>query len=269
MGAGEERAAVARARISAPLGACWRALADPRSLERWQAERVEGELEPGAELTLRWDSLGQSIDLDVLEVEEPYRLRFRGYPGGAPAQEQVITLAGASPTEIEIAHRGFRPGPGGEDERAGTEAGWRSALSLLELYLTRYAGQPRAAGAALGTAQRAPDPTYAALCELFGLGSAPNEGEELAISLGGPPRRARVLIAAPPRHVTLSIPELSAALSLRTFPAGAAAAPEASVAAAQYWRWSPRDPSVGDLRPAVETGLERAVGALGGSPPEA
>jgi uncharacterized protein YndB with AHSA1/START domain len=259
-------AATARVEVAASAEDCWRAWTQPAVLTGWYPERVEGELEGDGEVELAWDSLGQSISLQVLEASPPRRLVLRGQPPNRPPQRQEVLIRDrGTAAEVEITHRGFRDGPGGADERAGTEAGWRAALATLKLYLERYPGRSRSAAAALGTAVSDPGAGFEALARETGLGPNPIPGGSVRLAPhGGPRYRGEVLVAAPPYQLLVSLPELEAALALRAFTSGAADAPEIAILAAQMWSWSSDQTALDALRPAIEASVDRVVQSLGG-----
>lgn len=261
-------AKVARAQtvVAAPAATCWKAWTQPGSLISWYPERVEGELVEGGEVTFAWDSLGQSIALEVAEARAPQRLRLRGRPPNRPPQEQEVRIRDrGSSSEVEILHSGFRAGPGGEDERSGSEAGWRSALEMLRLYLERYSGRTRASVAALGTAATDLKSAYKELARQAGLGEDPASGASQKLAIGGAAgARSEVLVAAFPYQILLWLPKLEAAMTLRTFSVGAADQPGSAILAAQLWSWNETPGAADALRPSVDACLERTIAALGG-----
>ena len=255
--------------MAATTAACWQAWTNADTLVAWYPDRVEGELFAGREVIFAWDSLGQSIALEVVEASPPHRLRLRGRPPNQLPQEQEVRISDAGDSsEVQIVHTGFRDGPGGEDERAGSEAGWQAVLELFRLYLERYPGRARESCAALGAAAADLPAAYAALAGEIDLGDNPRRGQRCAVELhGDAPCRGEVLVAAPPHQLLVSLPEIDAALSLRTFSTGAVGAQEtapAAIVAAQISSWADDPAALAALRPGVETALDRAIATLGG-----
>ncbi len=262
-------AGVARARIvvDATAQACWEAWTQRDALSSWYAERVDGAIAQGNEIVLAWDSLGQAIPLRVVEASPPTTLRLAGQPPGRPAQAQRVHIVDRGRTrEIEVEHAGFRDGPGGEDERAGTEAGWKAALALFRLYLEHYRGSARACAAAVGVASAPPDVAYATLAGGLALSERPAPGDRPAVVLGGEVLRGEVLIAEPPFQLLVWLREIDATLALRTFPAGPADGSRSSIAAAQLSCWGESAARLPALRPGLES-LAQDLFAGHGAPP--
>lgn len=257
-------------RIARPIDEVWRAWTDPAWLAGWHAERVEGALVPGGALQLAWDSLGIGLALEVVAVEAPARLVLRGAPPGRPPQTLAIDLApapgGGAATDLAICHEGFAPGAGGEEERAGTAAGWQVALRVLAHYLAHHAGRARASAAALA-------PAVAALDEVEPLLARPSwllgEGAELGaegspFAAPGVGLRGTVLARALPRQIALAVDGGAGVLVLRAIrldpaPRGA------FLVGAQTWSWRPERPAHAALVARLEPALGRVLAALGGA----
>jgi uncharacterized protein YndB with AHSA1/START domain len=263
------RSKLARARIVVNVDAatCWQAWTDPASLMSWFPEQVEGgELVAGSEIQFSWPSLGQSLAIMVVDAEPLRRLRLRTEPANRPAQHTEISIQSRDQgCEVEIVHAGFRDGPGGDDERAGSEAGWRAALAMLKLYVERYRDRRPERATVLATVSARPLAGYERLAHELGF-------DEAAVARGRcrlPAAGGDVLIAAPPYYMLVDLPEIEAVAALRTFPVGSPDAPESAILAAQLWSWSLDPGRLESYETVLEVSLARVVSSLGGPTAEA
>jgi uncharacterized protein YndB with AHSA1/START domain len=256
--------------VSADLGVCWRAWTEANALRRWYAERVRGDVVPGQHIDLEWASLGQSLSLRVEAAEPAEYLRLSAeLPSKPPQTLEVWLRARADGCEVEVAHRGFREGLGGEDERAGSEAGWRAALAMLALSVDRYPGHDRAGASALTTAAAAPATCYSVMAALVGLRGEAAAGDRCPTPIPGVDLSGVVLISASPHYLLIELPGIRGALGLRTFPVGAIEAPESAILAAHLWSWGGSEGKLEALRPALEALIGRVAASLGGPAAEA
>lgn len=258
-------------RIGRSLDQVWRAWTDPVWLAGWHAERVEGEVATGRAIHLFWDSLGVAIELEVAAIDRPQRIVLRGAPPGRPVQTLAIELAelGDTATSLAIRHDGFPSGPGGEEERLGTAAGWHTMGRVLDHYLTRYPGRTRACAAALAPAAGA----LAAIEPLFArpawLGSGPAlgaEGSRFALTTaGGLELAGTVLARVLPRQIALAVDDIAGVVVLRAIrldaePRGAL------LLGALAWSWQPERAAWSALVEELEPAIGRLCAALGGAP---
>jgi uncharacterized protein YndB with AHSA1/START domain len=139
-----EKAIDTTVEIAAPVEAVWKAISDPRELERWfplQARVTPGE---GGEVFMSWGPPWEGASR--IEAWEPERLlRTRGFleHGDASMVEYTLEARGGS-TVLRLVHSGFATGGDWEDELfGGTERGWRYELRSLRHYLERHAGRDR------------------------------------------------------------------------------------------------------------------------------
>jgi uncharacterized protein YndB with AHSA1/START domain len=130
--------------IAASPAAVWKAITDPRELERWfplQARVTPGE---GGEVFLSWGPPWEGVSrIDAWEPER--RLRTRGFleHGDASMVEYTLEARGGK-TVLRLVQSGFAKGGDWEDELfGGTERGWRYELRSLRHYLERHAGRDR------------------------------------------------------------------------------------------------------------------------------
>jgi uncharacterized protein YndB with AHSA1/START domain len=261
--------------VPRPIEYVWRAWTDPDWLAGWHADRVEGAVAAGATVEMHWDSLGIGIALEVVALEPPTgplpdrnritgddpvgpgRLVLRGAPSGRPPQTLTVTLAPARDgTAMTIRHEGLV----GEEERAGTQAGWQVSARVLAHYLAHHAGRARRCRAALA-------PVAASLEDIEPLLVHPAWllGE---VSLGAEGSRfpgGCVLARALPRQIALVLDDAAGILVLRAIRLD----PDAALVGAIAWSWMPERPAfqalVGSLAPAVERLAARLGGSRGGA----
>jgi len=145
--------------IAAPPEDVWKAITDPRELERWFP--LEARVTPGVggEVFLSWGPPWEgSSRIDAWEPGR--RLRTRGFleHGDTSMVEYTLEARGGK-TVLRLVHSGFAEGGDWEDELfGGTERGWWYELRSLRHYLERHARRdrvvvwPRAAVRATATA---------------------------------------------------------------------------------------------------------------------
>jgi uncharacterized protein YndB with AHSA1/START domain len=122
-------------KIYQPLAArpsrVFQALTEPRELSAWQADKVEGQVRQGSNLTFGWPMLGISLSLEVVRVD---------------AGRAVAFAHGSARLEFEMVRGGLElrhTAPFDDDTLAGTASSWRIALATLKNYLARHAGRQR------------------------------------------------------------------------------------------------------------------------------
>ena len=260
--------------IAAPPDQVWRALTNPDWMAGWLAEQVEADQHA---IRLGWGSLGLEVELEVVERREPELLVLRGRPGARPAQTQTVRLAagGEGGTRVELEHGGFPADPDGDEERAGTRAGWHTQLRVLDLYLTRHAGRGRAAAAAMAPVVAPIDQidqllgTREGLSRWLGRLAEPalldGEGDGFALTTAeGLRLRGAVLAAAPPRQRALAADEIDGVVVLRAIRLTPAARGPVLVGV-QAWSWRPERPAWSALSVALDRAVARLCAAAGGA----
>lgn len=148
--------------IPSDLDTVWRALTDPKHIERWFPLKASGSVAPGGKLTLSW---GPEMEwtTQVKVCEPPTHVRFEdpadpSRPGvvsridfhletrsGPSASLRVnpSTSLGASRTVVRLVHSGFDASADWDDQFTSTQNGWRYFLMNLRHYLERHADTPR------------------------------------------------------------------------------------------------------------------------------
>ncbi len=140
----KERAIEVTQEIAAPVESVWKAITDPKELERWfplQARVTPG---VGGEVFMSWGPPWEGGSR-IEAWDENRRLRTRGFleHGDASMVEYTLEAKGGK-TLLRLVHSGFAKGGDWEDELfGGTERGWRYELRSLRHYLERHAGKPR------------------------------------------------------------------------------------------------------------------------------
>lgn len=224
--------------IAAPDERVWRACSSARGLMAWQADQVQGDLEPGSTLALAWPALGVALELEVLEV--------------VPAR-RVVLAKGATRVEIALDAHGVtltHSGVGEGDEREGVASSWQLSLGLLRHYCEAHADASRTVRWLMAPARTTPDAAHVffsdadALAAWLGAGSGVGPaGSSYALDLGqGERMSGRVLANTPGRDLALSWSEDDdSAVVLRTLPRPFE--PGARLVALSYSRWSRRAPT--------------------------
>jgi uncharacterized protein YndB with AHSA1/START domain len=213
--------------IAATPARIWRAL-EPAGLRGWLCETASGELRVGGQLSLGWPSLGLDVELEVQAAEPGRRLIVRG-TGDADGQWQDTSLiAEGDATRIVIRHGGFGRGRRAGERAAGSEAGWRVATRLLDLYLGGREGTTLSARSVVGTAAASVAALWPAIGEVDPLarwlgpvdGSLDIEGGRATLTLGRQRLAGLVLCRAAPYELALSLPSIEAVLRLRLIALG-------------------------------------------------
>jgi uncharacterized protein YndB with AHSA1/START domain len=130
--------------IAAPVEKVWKAITDPRELERWFPLRARVTPGEGGEVFMSWGPPWEGASR-IDAWEENQRLRTRGFleHGDASLVEYTLETRGGK-TLLRLVHSGFARGSDWEDELfGGTERGWRYELRSLRHYLERHAGTDR------------------------------------------------------------------------------------------------------------------------------
>lgn len=202
-------------RVRAPADALWCALAQPRGLEGWQADRACGQIVPGGQVTLAYPALGAEIELDVVAVEPEHRLLFAR---GAMRVEFLV-----KGDTVVLRHEGLEPG----DELEGSASAWRVSLAILAHYLESHLGKPRQTHWTIVRARTTASAAHVFFTEAAALGSWLGEGSgvgepsdpvQLRLSWGET-LTGRVLAKTDERDLAISWSEKAdSVLVLRTLP---------------------------------------------------
>lgn len=151
--------AKAQVLVDRPLEAVWQAWSRLNQLTAWYAPAAAGDLTDGSQLVLSWGDLDVSIRLDVEAVQPPHHFELGANLGAGRQQQSVSLVDRGAQTLVEVTHRG------GLDHflAHGIEAGWKTQLELLRLYLEKYCGQGRGYLAEKATVEAPFDAVFAHL----------------------------------------------------------------------------------------------------------
>ncbi|MEZ5963463.1 MAG: SRPBCC domain-containing protein [Planctomycetota bacterium] len=164
--------------IDAPRDAVWRALVDPREIERWFAPDATVEPRLGGRLTWRWRDLHTWVcTIETWQPGEHLRLRYDsavddGAGSKKPLMMDFVLAARGSITTLRLVHAGFGPEADFRQEYDGISRGWPVELHSLKLYLERHRGQNRVATWFTQPTHLAPDASWARLVGPQGLAGA-------------------------------------------------------------------------------------------------
>jgi uncharacterized protein YndB with AHSA1/START domain len=252
-------------RVRASPEQVWRAWADPEIIRQWFADEAEGRAEPGGAIVHRFPNFGFEHRYEVLEADEPHRLRLRAELGGRPFVQEVFVESAGGETVLRLVHSGFSEEGSGssEEELEGIDSGWKLALAILVRYLENHFGRERETHFVMQPARF----SYAELDELFrseaGLarwltrsGSIGDDGEPYELRLRDGSRAAGEVLAWTGREAALSWEEIAGTLELKAFGASA----DSRMLALRLMSWS------GDPLPFDESllraSLERLASAV-------
>ena len=132
-------------RINAPPDAVWKALTDPRELERWFPLTATVTPGIGGALTLRWGDIG--MDHLPISIWKPGQHLQVGMPqpSHAPRVMHDFTIEDhGTSTVLRLVAHGFDPDARWDEFFDGVKRGWRYELESLRHYLEHHRGQDRA-----------------------------------------------------------------------------------------------------------------------------
>ena len=219
---GEAWKARAEIVVDRPVETVWQAWSRLDRLTAWYAPAAAGDFADGSQLVLHWSDLNVAVKLDVEAVRAPFEFALAA-DLGVERQRQLVRLEDrGEKTLVEVIHRG------GVDNflASGIEAGWRTQLEMLRLYLESYAGEPRAYVAEKAAIESPIDSGFAYLVapDLFSSwlgeidGPIESRGQELAVKIGSLRFEASVLSLQEPHEIALHFAEEHAVLRCRQIP---------------------------------------------------
>jgi uncharacterized protein YndB with AHSA1/START domain len=242
--------------INAPREIVWQALSRPGGLTAWQADEVEGTVQEGARLILRYPALGAEAEVQVTELHDGERIALSW---GAHRVSFCIEAGGVS---LQCS------GISDPDELRGTGSAWTLSLATLAHYCEHHHGASRSVCWLTGKTKASPDVLHAYLTEPWAheswLGSGSGIGalgsdvriqlsEELSLS-------GKVLAHTPGRDVLISWTEDDdSVVAFRSLPSPVS---DERIVAMLWSRWSPRAPKPGALS-CLRTAHSRLLTVLG------
>lgn len=127
--------------IAADAETVWKALTDGEELKRWFP--LDARVTPG-EGGKMWLSFGEGADWETpIEIWEPNRrLQTMDTVPVKVAVDYYIEAKGGE-TVLRIVHSGFSADAWDDDVEITSNAGWRTFLANLKLYLEHHRGEPR------------------------------------------------------------------------------------------------------------------------------
>lgn len=140
----ETRSVEGTIEIGASPERVWRALTDPRELERWFPLEARVEPGPGGSVWLSWKN--EFAGASEITAWEPPRLLSYvwGGPEDAPPQMTEFTLEGrGGSTRLRVVTSGFPADASWDDWVEGTRLGWSFELRSLKTYLEDHDGEER------------------------------------------------------------------------------------------------------------------------------
>ncbi len=208
--------------VDRPLETVWKAWSRLDRLTAWYAPSAAGDLHQGSQLILQWADLDVAVKLDVETVRAPHEFALAANLGTYRQQQSVRLEGHGQKTHVEVIHQG------GVDHflKSGTEAGWRTQLKMLRLYLETYAGEARAYVAEKYAIEAPPDSGFAylvspqLLASWLGEPSAPitTRGQTLELKIGSLRYHTVVLNLEEPHEIALHFPLQQAVLRCRQIP---------------------------------------------------
>ena len=147
-------------RIAASPDVVWKALTDPKELERWFPLTASVSPGVGGALTLRWGDIGMDhLPISIWKPSAHLQLGMP-QPSGAPHVIHDFTIEDhGTSTVLRLVAHGFDPDARWDEFYDGVRRGWRYELESLRYYLEHHRGQDRAVAWARvthrGTAERA------------------------------------------------------------------------------------------------------------------
>lgn len=132
--------------VAATPDVVWKALTDPKQIERWFPLKASGKAGPGEHITLSWGP-GQDWTTQVKEWEPPKHVRWEdpsdpSRPGAVSAIDFHVETRGGR-TIVRLVHSGFDASAEWDEQYTGTQNGWRYFLMNLRHYLERHDSTPR------------------------------------------------------------------------------------------------------------------------------
>ncbi|MBI1851480.1 MAG: SRPBCC domain-containing protein [Planctomycetes bacterium] len=219
--------------IKAPPEAVWKALTDPRELERWFP--LLSRVKPGVGGSIfiswgaPWEGEGQ------IEIWEPGKHLRTTWPfhapekGASPLATDYFIEGKGGVTRLRLVHSGFGSGAGWDGEYDGTRRGWQFELRSLRHYLEKHRGEDRAVALAAHQIPMAPADAWPRLVSREGLvaeGSIAGlgEGDRYAVrTAAGDDLRGIVCVSNPPTDFSGTVENVGDSLwrvAIEKYPSG-------------------------------------------------
>jgi uncharacterized protein YndB with AHSA1/START domain len=131
---------------SASLDAVWRAITDPKEIERWFPLKASGSPGPGGSITLSWGA-PMEWTTHIKVWEPPTHLQFEDPVD--PSRPEAVSRVDyhletrAGRTVVRLVHSGFDASADWDEQFTSTTNGWRYFLMNLRHYVERHQNTPR------------------------------------------------------------------------------------------------------------------------------
>lgn len=247
----------------------WQAWADPARLAQWFPDRAEGHAVEGAVQTWFFDRFGYELPYEVLTAVPGERLVLTGETPGRPRhyiEIEITTAEGVS--TLTLTNSGFLDTDGWDEEYEGVASGWSMALGVLQEYVERHYGRPRAQFFAMRPAafEYGDLPAYfrgeAGLrAWLTTEGHVGEPGERCSLVLHDGQHLTGRVLAATGWELLLSWDEIDGVMALKAF--GLGGGRRAICVHGSGWGLAPA--SAAALEGMFGAALDRLNGVLGGS----
>lgn len=244
--------------INAPSEVVWQALSRPGGLTAWQADEVEGSVEPGSRLILRYPALGAEAEVQVTELTPGKRIALTW---GAHRVSFCIEAGGVA---LECS------GITDEEELRGTGSAWTLSLATLAHYCEHHQGRSRSVCWLKGKATASPDVLHTYLTDAWaqsswlGAGTGFGDvGSHVRIELSKELQLCgKVLAHTPGRDVLVSwTDDDDSVIAFRSLPSPIS---DDRIVAVLWSRWSAQAPKAGALS-CLRTAHSRLIAVLGRS----
>lgn len=198
--------------IDAPPDVVWKALTDPKELERWFPLTASVTPGVGGQMTLRWGDIGMD-DLAIFVWKPGQHLQMgMPQPSGAAHVIHDFTIEDhGTRAVLRLVAHGFDPDARWDEFFDGVKRGWRFELQSLRHYLEHHRGEDRVVAWV-----RSPIPAGAehAWSVLFGKGRWKPADRYSIEALDGTPLTGTVVISDFPKDFTGTVegPQLNNAL---------------------------------------------------------
>lgn len=186
--------------VDAPRDIAWSALSDARGLAGWQADEVEGIVAPGQRLRMSWPALAAEVEVEVLELDAPNRVRFawRDTDVTFEVADGGVTLASSNIEDL--------------DEYEGSGSAWAVSLATLAHFCEAHAGARREVAWLVAPVRASAEMVHMFFTDESALGTWLGQGEPIGPAGGEVHRRlapgvelsGRVLSNTPGRDVLVS-----------------------------------------------------------------
>lgn len=132
--------------IPASLEVVWRAITDPKELERWFPLKASGTAGPGGAITLSWGPpMEWTTHIKVWEPPTHVQFEDPADPSrpGAVSRVDYHLETRAGRTIVRLVHSGFDASADWDEQFTSTTNGWRYFLMNLRHYVERHHDTPR------------------------------------------------------------------------------------------------------------------------------